>query len=157
MATEKWIAGTLAGGLAFTAAITSTTLNSLANGSAIASDLVLNNSTTLDIFCSLGLQLGTANFTTPGFVGVYLYPINQDGSTYGDGRGAAGFTGPPGAVYWVGNIPIAGGTALGMGSLDRIVMPPRQFKFVIWNQLGVTLASAGLNNIFISTYDRSIA
>lgn len=157
MAKETWIAGLLGGGLTFTAAITSTTLNSLASGSAIASDLALNNSTTLDIFCSLGIQLGTANFTNPGFVGVYLFPINQDGTTYGDGRGGSAFSGPPGANYWVGNIAIAGGTGLGMGTLDRIILPPRQFKFVIWNQLGVTLASAGLNNIYISTYDRSIA
>ena len=57
MATEKWIAG--AGqGLTWGDAFSTATLNSIANGNAILSDIAITNGTALDIFADVSIALG---------------------------------------------------------------------------------------------------
>jgi hypothetical protein len=110
----------------------------------------------LDIFADLSINLASAAFIAPNFVGVYLYPLNKDGSTYGDGRFAAAAAGPPPGNYSVGSIGIVATTAAQEGTLTGIVMPPGSFKFVLWNEGGVAWAASG-NTCQYRTYNRSVA
>lgn len=155
MPTEKWISG--AGqGLTWGDAFSTATLNSIASGNAILSDIAVTNGTALDIFADLSIALASAAFVAPNFMGIYLFPLNKDATTYGDGRFGTSAAGPPSSNYAVGSIGILATTAAQTGSLIRIVLPPGSFKFVLYNQGGVALASSG-NTCQYRTYNRSIA
>ncbi len=154
MATEKWIAGSGVG-LTWTDAFTGSTLNSIASGNAILSDLSITNGTALDLFADLSINLASAAFVAPNFLGVYLYPLNKDGSTYGDGRFGTSAAGPPSPTYAVGSISFVATTAAQSGTLARIVLVPGTFKFVLYNQGGVALASSA-NTCQYRTYNRQI-
>ena len=153
MATEKWIAGSLVG-LTWANAYTTQPV-SIVNGNAILSDLVIDNSTALDVFADFSMNLGSVAVVAPNYIGVYLYPFNQDGSTYGDGRFGSSAAGPPASPYWVGNIVVPTGTAANEGTVRGIILPPGQFKWVIYNQLGVTMAGSA-NTAKYRTYNRQV-
>jgi hypothetical protein len=160
MATEKWIAGSGVG-LTWTDAFSTATLNSIASGNAILSDLQIDNSSALDMFCDVSFALGSAVFPVNSFLGLFLYPLNKDGSTYGDGRFGSSAAGPPFSNYQVGYAGLVGATQAqeGMftypGMRTPIVMPPGKFKFVIYNS-GVALAASG-NTCQYRTYNRQVA
>jgi hypothetical protein len=158
MATEKWIAG--AGqGLSWGTAVNAADMNSMASGSAVLSSVSdIANGTALDMFADLSIQLGSITAATPDTIGVYIYPLNGDGSTYGDNQLASGTQAAkvPTAVYWVGNIMFPAGAATIKGTLSRIILPPGSFRFVLYNQAGAALASSG-NSCQYRTYNRSIA
>jgi hypothetical protein len=48
------------------------------------------------------------------------------------------------------------GTAANEGTIRGIIMPPGKFKFLIYNQLGVTMAGSGGNTVKYRTYNRSV-
>src|SRR6516165_2057054 len=154
MATEKWIAGS-GQGLTYGNAFTGSTLNSIASGNAILSDLQIDNSSALDIFCDVSIQLASAAFVAPNYIGIYLYPLNGDNTTYGDGRFGSSAAGPPAASYWVGNIIIPTGTAANEGTVRGIIMPPGKFKFLVYNQTGVAFNASG-NTALYRTYNRQV-
>lgn len=149
MGTIKYVAGTV--GLTYANAYTGSTLNSIAAGNAILSDLQLDNSTNLDLLCDVSIHLASAAFVAPNFIGVFLYPLNQDATTYGDGQFGSSASGPPPSAYWVGNIPLVAATQAQNGTLRRINMPPGKFKLVLWNEGGIALA-ASANTCLYRTY-----
>lgn len=157
MATEKWIAGSGVG-LTWSAANTSGTLyNALANGSALLSDLDITNGTDLDIFADLSwLAGGTATTAAPNYLAFYLYPLGQDGSTYGDGRFGSAAAATPPSIYFIGAIGFAAAAGTTIAGVVRgIVIPPGTFRFLVFNQSGAALANT---NVFkYRTYNRSIA
>lgn len=156
MATEKWIAGSGAG-LTWTDAFTASTLNSIVNNNAILSDLQIDNSTALDMFADVSMNFGSISLLSPGYAGLYLYPLNKDGTTYGDGRFGTSAVGPPASCYWVGNVIVPiGASAASEGTVRGIVLPPGKFKFVIHNQLGSTLAGSAGNTCQYRTYNRAV-
>lgn len=155
MATEKWVAGSgqgLTWGSAF-----STEINSIVNGNAILSSISITNGTALDIFADVSFVAGaTVTSAAPAYLGLYLYPLNEDGSTYGDGRFSSSATGPPPSNYFVGSIGFAAAASTTIaGVFSRIILPPGTFKFVLYNQAGVSLASS--NTCDYRTYNRSIS
>jgi hypothetical protein len=157
MATEKWIAGS-GQGLTWGAAMGSSDPNSLASGNAILSTVQVNNSTALDVFADISISLGSV---TPGAgapsIGLYLYPLNEDGSSYGDGRFGSAAAGPPGSQYYLGSIPCVPSTAgVITGMIRGIILPPGAFKLVLWNNSGVALAASS-NVVDYRTYNRSVA
>ena len=152
MALERWVAGQNTA-LAWVNAFTASTLGSLANGNAILSDLTISNDFIGDMFADLSIQLGTAAFVLPAFVGVYLYPSNTYNSTWGDGRFVAAAAGPPPSCYWVGDINLVAANQVQNGSLLRIPLPPGQFNFVLYNQGGVTWAASSGNSCQFRTYN----
>jgi len=154
MATEKWISGTGVG-LTWTT-IMSTELNSIASGNAILGGTAITNGTALDIFADFSLVLASAAFVAPNFIGLYLYPLNDDGTSYGDGRFATSAAGPPPNNYSIGSIGIVAATQAQTGSLTGIIMPPGTWKPVLYNQGGVALAAAS-NTLKYRTYNRSVA
>jgi hypothetical protein len=155
MSVEKWIAGS-GQGLTWGDAFATATLNSIANGNAILSGISITNGTALDVFADVSIALASAAFVAPNFIGIYLYPLNKDGTTFGDGRFAASAAGPPPGNYWQGNIGIVAATQTQVGSLNRLILPPGTFSFVLYNGGGVALAASG-NTCQYRTYNRSIA
>jgi len=151
MATEKWVLGTYNW-----TTINSTEVNSLANGSAVLLANVIPNGTNLDIFMDISIAIGSAAFAAPNYIGFYIYPLNEDGSTYGDGRYGSAAGGPPPSNYWKGNIVIPATTGAQVGTLQGTILPPGDLKIVLYNQGGIALAS-GSNTVKIRTYNRSIA
>src|SRR5438552_11878804 len=93
MATEKWIAGS-GQGLTFGNAFTSSTLNSIANGNAIISDLQIDNSSVLDLFADVSFIGGSVTTTGSPFIQIGIYPLLDDNATYGDGRFGSSAAGP---------------------------------------------------------------
>lgn len=156
MATEKWIAGSGAG-LTWTNAFTASTLDGIVNGNAILSDVAIDNSSALDIFADVSFVFGSITWAAPNYLGIYVYPLNKDGSTYGDGRFGSSAAGPPGSTYYAGSISFPTGAAASEGMLRGIVLPPGSFKFVVYNQSGATLASSGANTMQYRTYNRAVA
>lgn len=155
MATEKWISGS-GQGLTWGDAFSTATLNSIGSSNAILSDVAVANGTALDIFADVSVILGSTTYAAPNFVGVYLYPLNSDGSTYGDGRFGSAAAGPPPSNYAVGSIGMVAATQAQEGSLTRVVLPPGTFKFVLYNQMGAAFPASG-NTCQYRTYNRSIA
>ncbi len=154
MAVEKWVAGSGVG-LTWTSLMT-TELNSIASGNAILGGTAVINGTALDIFCDFSLVLASLAAVAPNFVGIYLYPLNDDASSYGDSRYGTSAAGPPSANYSVGSIGIIAATQAQTGTLLRVVMPPGTWKPVVHNQAGVAFASSG-NTLKYRTYNRAIA
>lgn len=152
MATEKWSSPSWA------SAGFSTEVNSLANGNAVLAASAIDNSTNLDRIVDFSVSLGSV---TPGagapYIGVYLIPLNQDGSTYGDGRFGSAAAGPPPSEYWAGNIRCKASTAgVITGIIQGARLPPGSFKWCIYNQAGVSLASSS-NTLQHRIYNRVIA
>jgi hypothetical protein len=155
MATEKWVAGS-GQGLTWGNAFTGSTLNSIASGNAILSDLQIDNSGALDLFCDVSIQLASAAFVAPNYIGIYLYLLNQDNSTYGDGRFGTSAAGPPGGSYQWKSISLVAATQAQNGTASGFILPPGKFKFLLYNQGGVALAAAS-NVCLYRTYNRSVA
>lgn len=154
MATEKWIAGS-GQGLIWGAAF-GTEVNSLPSSDAVLSSVAIANDTALDMFADLSLALGSAAFAAPNRIDIYLYPLNQDGATYGDGRFGSAAAGPPVPNYFVGSIGLVAATQAQEGTLTGILIPPGNFKFVLMNNGGVALA-ASANTVSYRTYNRQVA
>src|SRR5262245_48942883 len=153
MATEKWIAGS-GQGLTWGNAFTSSTLNSIANGNAILSDLQIDNSSAFDIFADVSFIGGSVTTAAPNYIGIYWYPLLDDGTTYADGRFGSSAAGPPPSCYFRGAIIFPVGTQAPTGALERIVLPPGKGKFLIYNQAGAAFAASG-NTLKYRTYNRS--
>jgi hypothetical protein len=155
MAVEKWVAGAVA---TYTAAMGGSDPNSIVSGNAILSTTQLDNSTALDMFADFSISLGsvTTGAANP-FIGLYVVPLNEDGTTYGDGRFSSSAAGPPSQAYFAGQIPCAPSTtAVITGTLRQVLLPPSKFKLIIYNFAGVTLA-ASANVVDWKTYNRSVA
>lgn len=154
MATQKWIAGS-GQGLSW-GTLDTTALNSLASGNALLSGTSITNGSSLDVYADVDIVLASAAFVAPNFVGIYLYPLASDASTYGDGRFTSAATGPPPSTYYVGSIVHVAATQAQNGQLCGITIPPGTFKFVVYNQGGVNWASSG-NTLKYRTYNLSVA
>ena len=158
MAIEKWISGSGVG-LTWTAAFGASDLNSMPSGSSIlSSGGAINNGTPLDLFADISISLGSFTPLAPNNISVFIYPLNQDGTTYGDGQLTAGTQAAktPAAPYWVGNIILTLVAGVQVGTLGGIRLPPGPFLFVIQNNAGATLASSG-NVVKYWTYNLQVA
>lgn len=157
MSTQKFAAGTV--GLSWTSIMT-TELNSLGSGSCIQSSAAIVNGSNLDLMCDISF-IATLTCTTTGqpYLGIYLLPLNADGSTYGDGLFAAAKAYPPASTYWVGNIgyATAGGSQTIVGTIRGIVMPPGSWKVALYNAIGNTTATWSLptqnSTLYYRTYN----
>lgn len=156
MATQRWIAGNGVG-LSETSCF-GTELNSLVNGNAVLSSDQIDNTSALDTFADISTNLGSVTTGSGApFIGLYLYVLNEDGSTYGDGNFTSSATGPPPSAYFVGAIPcqVSAAGAI-VGTARGILLPPKKLKFVLYNEAGVTLASSG-NTVDYVTYNLQVS
>lgn len=143
---EHWTAG--AGvGTTWTACTGAADLTSLTSAySVLASSTAIANQTYGDVFCDVSVSIPSITTVAPAYLGIYMFPLNEDGSTYGDGQFTAG-TGSaaiPGAQYFAGSIFFPVGTQACVGMAMKLVIPFGTFLFLFQNNLGVaTSSSAG--------------
>ena len=129
-----------------------TEINSLAAGSVAVSSVILSNTTNLytDAWISLALGAVATGAGSPNLA-FYLLPLNQDGTTYGDGTVSG--TVAPGSGYYIGSIAWAPSlaSAVQTGQMKvGIELPPNNFKLAVVNNIGNALAASG-NVIAIAT------
>jgi hypothetical protein len=145
---SKWIGGSGAGLTTWADAFTGSTLNSLAAGNAIISDLLISNNTPLDMFGDISIHLASAAFAAPAQIALYIYPLNRDGSTFGDGRYfpsgiPTAAAGPPAAHLLACTMQLVAATQAQDNIFTGIQLPPRPFRWVLYNPNSVALASSG--------------
>lgn len=156
-ASEKWIAGAGAGLTWADACGAEVTTTAVTAGNAVQCSVVVTNGTALDVYARFSIHV--ASLTTVAgspYVGLYIYPLNQDGTTYGDGRFGSAAAGPPLANYMACSVPApASTTAAVEGSCSGVVLPPGSFKIVFYNNLGAATPSSG-TVLKYQTYNRSV-
>jgi hypothetical protein len=157
-----WVAG-LGAGLSWTTAINTTDLVSLASGSTVLSSIAdIDNEANLDMFAEISLRLTVSSFTpsSGSYLGIYVVPLLDDGSTYGDGTLTSGSTitrAPPYPL--AGIVPLESSAAITVmaGFIPRIELPPNKFRFALFNNSGVSLSGTAGNNIVkYRTYDMNL-
>lgn len=152
---QRWVAGS-GYGTTWTA-VFGAEINSVANTNSIQSTIIVANQTALDQFISISAAFGSIT-TTAGapYVGFYLCPLNQDGTTYCDGRFASAAVGQPSSQYYLCSIPLVPSvTQAQEGSCGGLqVIPPGSFILVAYNLSGATLAVSG-NSIKSQTYNQA--
>lgn len=155
--TEKLIAGAIAWTSCFGSEI-----NSLQTGQAVLSSVQIDNATNLDMFMDVSFSFGSITPTGMPYFGLYFYPLNQDGSTYGDGRFGSAATAVPPQNYYLGfaGVNPAAGVQTGEfnmpGRRSPIILPPGAGKLVLYNSANVTMA-ASANTVKYRTYNRQIS
>lgn len=136
---ERWSPGAVS---TYTTAGIGTAANSLANGTAIMGTAQIDNSVNLDEFGEFSIALGTISSGAGApYVGVFGYPLNADGTSYGDGGYVAAAPGPPNG-YLLGNIPVRAATNAAVVGSIRFLMPQDKFKYVVHNALGAAFGTA---------------
>lgn len=158
MSTIQLVTGAQA---AFTALMT-TELNSLASGNAILGSTSIANATNLDLEIEFSWTAG-GSITTTGspFVAVYIYPLNGDTSTYGDGRFGSAAAGPPPSNYYAGFCGLPASSATHTGTFgtpflgSRALLPNGTFKPVFYSLAGVGLSGSG-NILYYRTVNRKV-
>lgn len=144
-----WQGGRLNSGLAWTACFAGADLNSLANGSSVLSSQGdITNGTSLDMFADVSLELAISSSTIAAGanLALWIFELNEDGSTYGDNSLTAGTAAAvtPGLLL-AAVMPLraaAAQTAL-YGYAQGIVIPPGTFRFAVQNNSGFTLSASG--------------
>jgi hypothetical protein len=156
--TTGWIAGRGPGLTWTTAGFTAANFNSLANGSVVVASTALVNGTNLDLYADVSFVLTVGGTTTTSsYFALYLLPLNQDGTTYGDNT-ANGAT-PPSTSYQVASAGVLSGVASGstvVGMFRGILLPPGSYKFAITNNLGVALNATASATVNYRTYNENL-
>lgn len=146
-ARTAWTAGNGVG-LTWTTGINSADLVSMPNGSAVVSSVAdIANGTNLDMFMDLSVSMLIASSTIAAGANLafWLYLLNQDGTTYGDGQFTNGTqaaktpTFAPCAILPL--VAAAAQTAL-IGNAAQIIIPPGSFRLALQNNSGFTLTAA---------------
>jgi hypothetical protein len=154
--TQKWTAGAYT---SYSTTLCSTELNSMPNGAATLCGTVI---TAGDLYATLSFTISTTTAASSGpFLQAYAYPLNEDGSTYGDGQwtatGASSTAGVPVATYQTNCVLQVSGSGGWKGTCGPFAVPPVNYKIVIANQLNTTASSTALgssaNNIYINTWN----
>lgn len=146
----SWTGGLLNSGLAWTAFFNASDLNSLASGNSVLSSVsAIANGTSLDQFFDVSFELTIASNTIAAGanLAMWLFPLLEDGTTYGDGS----LTGGTGAAITPGLYPklimplraATSQTLLYGVNNDPLVMPPGSWLPVLQNNSGFALAASG--------------
>jgi hypothetical protein len=104
--------------------------------------------------------LGSSSAIAAGaYLGLYLFALQNDGATYGDGSLTAGTPAaivPPFAPAGAIPLRVASYTLLA-GMVQGIVIPPGSFRFALLNECGFTFsATAGNNVVKYRTYNMNL-
>lgn len=145
-----WAPGLLNAGVGWTAFFNAADLNSLANGSSVLSSVAaITNGTSFDQFFDVSFKLTIASSTIAAgaTLNFWLFKLQADGTTYGDGSLVAGTQAAvtPG-IYIKLPMPLraaATQTILIGENADPLVMPPGSWLPVLQNNSGFALAASG--------------
>lgn len=153
-----WAGGRLNTGLGWTTFFNSADLASCPNASSVLSSITaITNGTSLDMYIDVSVRLVIASSTVAAGanIGLWLYPLLDDGSTYGDGQFTAGTQAAktPSPFAWA-TIPLyAAATQTNLiGYACRLVIPPGTFLPCAQNNSGFTLTS-GTQTIKYRSYN----
>ena len=141
-----------------TAGFTASDFNSRANGSVVVATTALDNDSNLDLETEVSFSFEVGGTTTTASrLDLYILPLNQDGTTYGDGA-ATGTTIPAG-TYWVTSCLVKTGVTSGSavtGTFPRVQLPAADFKFAIVNNTGAALDSTAAAAVQYRTVNRNL-
>lgn len=143
-----WTAGNGAG-LTWTTLFNGTDMNSMTNAQSVLSSITaIANGTALDMFMDVSFEvtISSSTIAAGANLSLWIFPLMEDGSTYGDGSLAAGTAAAitPG-LFPVLTMPLRAAvtqTAL-YGYGQSIIIPPGTFLPVVQNNSGFTLAGSG--------------
>jgi hypothetical protein len=160
MATEKWTAGSGVG-YTWTAAFAAADLNSMTSAYAcLSSQGDISNQGIGDIYADISFSIASVLTTGTPYIAFYLYPLNQEGTTYGDGQFTAGTqtagTTIPSASLWKASFMTPIGTQVLVGTCTGIIIPPGTFRWLIQNKTGVNWTGSG-NACKYRTYNRAVS
>jgi hypothetical protein len=154
--TITWAAG--AGvGFTWTTCINGSDMASMADSNFVLSTVAdITNQTSLDLYADISAVFTIASSTprSGAYIGVYLFPLQCDGSTYGDGQFVAGTqkAAQP-ASFLVGTIGLQAAAMTTMaGLVQGVLIPPGTFRFGIYNYSNVTFPAAGSCVVKYRTY-----
>ncbi len=154
----SWVAGAGQGLTYGTSGFTLTDFNSLANGSVVVASSAITNSSALDLYADVSFVLTVGGTTiATSRLDLYILPLNQDASTYGDG--AANGATPPVGQYQVSAVGVKSGVTNGntiTGTFRSVVLPPGNFKFAVVNGLGVGLNATAAAAMSYRTYNENL-
>lgn len=156
-ARTAWTAGN---GVGFTwsTLINSADMASMTNGQSVVSSVAdIANQTALDMFMDISYKLAISSNTIAAGANFafWLYALDQDGSTYGDGQftnGTAASLTPSFAPCGIGSIPAVASTTNMSGFIQQIIIPPGSFRIAIQNNSGFALTS-GTQTVKYRTYN----
>ncbi len=146
MATVTWVAGTL---YASWTAVFGAEADSVPSLDAILSSVAIDNTTAGDTHMDVSLAISSFTSGATPSLGLYWYTLNQDGSTYGDGRFGSAAAGPPPGSYLLGQCGLVPSvTQAQEGAFSSLMLiepklrlPPWKGKLVLYNGSGGTLGS----------------
>jgi hypothetical protein len=154
----SWTAGNGVG-LTWTEAIKTADLASLPHGDAVlSSDADIANGTQLDMVADVSVRLAISSATPAAgdFIGIYLVPLLDDGSTYGDGSYVGGTQKALQPPYPpVGVVPLQSTNAATVlsGMVQGIVIPPGSFRFLLYLGTASINLSSGTQTVKYRTYN----
>ncbi len=152
-----WVAGNGAG-LTYATAINSADMASMSTAQSVLSSVAdIANGTNLDQFAdiSFSLVISSSTIVAGANIAFWIFTLNQDGTSYGDGQFTAGTaasktpTFPPVGVFPL--VAAASQTTL-VGTVTGIILPPGSFRFAMQNNSGFSL-TAGTQTIKYRTYN----
>jgi len=152
-----WTAGNGVG-LTWSTLINSADMASMANGATVVSSVSdIANGTNLDMFMDISWKLVIASSTIAAGANFafWIYALDQDGSTYGDGQftnGTAASLTPSFPPCATGFIPAVASTTNMSGFTQQIIIPPGSFRVAIQNNSGFALTS-GTQTVKYRTYN----
>ena len=141
----KWEAASTSRGNVIT-----TDLNSLGNGSYSAAGTEIDNSTNLDQWGSLLINLASLNPTSGAYLQLYLVPCT-DGTNYDDAPSSTN----PAWDKIIAQVSLATGSATKRVSTPWFRLPPTKFKFVLLNGAGVSFPASGNTVALYTNNDES--
>lgn len=146
--------------LTWTTLINSADLASMPTGSTVLSSVAdVANGTNLDIFMDISaiLAISSNTLAAGANLALWLYALNEDAATYGDGQLTAGTQAavtPSFSPVAVMPLPAVTRTTL-VGFSQQIIIPPGSFRIALQNNSGFTLTS-GTQTVKYRTYNLNL-
>ena len=160
-ARTAWTGGNLNSGLGYVTAINSADMASMATAQSVVSSVSdITNGASLDIFAdiSFSLTISSSTIAAGANIAFWLFLLNQDGSTYGDGQFANGTAASKTPTFApCGVFPLVAATAQTtlVGTVSGIIIPPGSFRFGMQNNSGFTLTS-GTQTVKYRSYNTNL-
>lgn len=145
-------------GLTWGTLINSADMSSLANGSTVLSSVAaITNGTALDMFMDISAQclMGSNPLSSGAALSFWLYLLQQDGTTIGDGRLSSGnqtVLTPPWSPVSTIPLPVAAAQTKLTGMTTGIIIPPGTFQVAIQNNSGYSFTN-GTQTVSYRTYN----
>jgi hypothetical protein len=160
-ARTAWTPGNDGSGLSWLTAINSADLASMINGNTVLSSVAdIANGTNLDMFMDVSAILAIASSTIVAGqnLAFWLYALQEDGTTYGDGQLVAGTQAAKTPAFPpLGSMPLVAAAAQTtlVGFIQQIIIPPGSFRVAMQNNSGFTLTS-GTQTVKYRTYNLNL-